>query len=221
MPLENNKKTLSIYIAQFISIVFHPLLTNIYGFVLLFAYTNLGVFYHGQLSRFLFPIIIFSCLMPLIGLLILRSGGYITSLSIDNRKERSLPFFVCFFSYMCQFYYFYQSMVPQWVLAVLLIPPILIVLSFVFNMFFKISIHTVSVGALLGASMSISYNISQINPFWVFIILFVCSGLVGTSRLLLKKHTSYEVYFGFLVGYSISYLTILLYVFFCIIFNAK
>ena len=220
--MQNNRKTNVLTImAQIVSIVFHPLLTNIYGILLLFLYTNLGVFYQGQFSRFLYPIIIFSCLMPLIGMIILKWGGYVTSISLDKQSERGLPFLVAFFSYLCQYYYFYQSMVPQWFLGVLLIPLILVVVCYLFNNFFKISLHAVSMGAILGASMSVSYNISQINPFWLFIVMFLCSGLVATSRLLLRKHNSYEVYFGFLVGYSISYLTILFSVFFYIIFNSK
>ena len=216
-----SKGKISIIVAHIVSIVFHPLLTNIYGIFLLFAYTNLGVFYQGQISKFIFPVFLFSCLMPLVGMLILKSGGYISSFSLDKQDERGLPFFIAFVSYLCQYYYFYQSMVPQWFLNVLLIPLILSLICYLFNRFFKISIHMVSMGALVGASMSISYNISLINPFWLFIILFICTGIVGTSRLLLKKHNSYEVYFGFLVGYSISYLIVLLSVFFYIIFSSK
>lgn len=216
---EDNR--LLLVLAQVVSILFHPLLSNIYAILLLFAYTNLGVFYQGQMAKFLLPVFLFSFLIPLVGMCILKMGGYITDFSLSKSNERPLPLFVALFSYICQLTYFNDSFVPGWFLGVLLIPILLVIICYFINRYIKISLHMISIGAMIGASFSISYNISQINPFWLFAFLFIISGLVGTSRLILKRHTPYQIYLGFLIGFSISYLTILLTVFFYIIFSSN
>jgi membrane-associated phospholipid phosphatase len=40
----------------------------------------------------------------------------------------------------------------------------------------------------------------------MFMGLFIIAGLVGTSRLILRRHTLYQVIAGFLLGFLVSFL---------------
>ena len=64
------------------------------------------------------------------------------------------------------------------------------------------------IGGLIGCTLSVCYNIKGLNPFVLFIILFILAGCLGVSRLVLKRHTPAQVYIGFLVGFVISYLCV-------------
>ena len=62
------------------------------------------------------------------------------------------------------------------------------------------------VGGLLGGVMSVSYFIEKSNPFYLFMAIFLIAGLVGASRLILRRHTFGQVVAGFFLGFVISFL---------------
>lgn len=206
-------------LAGLVSIILHPVFMNIYGVALLFLYTDYRYLYNNQVSKFMYPVFIFSCIIPVIGIYLLKKGGYISSYSLDNKHERGLPFLMAFFGYLCQYIYFYNANLSFWFLSILMIPVVLVVICYFINKYWKISIHMASMGALVGSTLSICYNVKGENPFLLFIILFLLAGCLGTARLYNRKHTPPQVYFGFLVGFFVSYLTILLTVFFIITFK--
>jgi membrane-associated phospholipid phosphatase len=53
--------------------------------------------------------------------------------------------------------------------------------------------------------MAISYFVERSNPYYMFMGLFIIAGLVGTSRLILRRHTLYQVIAGFLLGFMVSF----------------
>jgi membrane-associated phospholipid phosphatase len=53
--------------------------------------------------------------------------------------------------------------------------------------------------------MAVSYYVERTNPYYMFMGLFLIAGLVGTSRLILRRHTLYQVIAGFLLGLLVSY----------------
>jgi membrane-associated phospholipid phosphatase len=63
----------------------------------------------------------------------------------------------------------------------------------------KISLHTAAIGGLMGFLIYFSYHY-KLNIVIIFSILFILSGLIGTSRLKLKAHKISEVSLGYLIG---------------------
>ena len=76
--------------------------------------------------------------------------------------------------------------------------------SLCINFFWKISAHTLGIGGLLGGIMGVA-RIHLINPYWGFIIILLAAGLVGTSRIFLKRHTPMQVYAGFCLGFICTF----------------
>ena len=60
------------------------------------------------------------------------------------------------------------------------------------------------IGGLLGGIMGIA-QIHMMNPYWAFIIVFIIAGLLGTSRIFLRKHTPMQVYAGFCLGFACTF----------------
>lgn len=56
-------------------------------------------------------------------------------------------------------------------------------------------------GGLTALIMVISIKL-QVNLMALLIITILASGIVATSRLILKAHTPVEVYSGFILGFS-------------------
>lgn len=205
---EENKSTQSI-VATVISIVLHPLFMAVYGIALLFVYTDFKYIFSNQLDKFLFPVTIFSSVIPGISIYLLRRIGYISSYSLDRKEERFLPFVVTFLSYLVLFFYFYKAGLYTWFLSTILVAPLLLIVCGAINTRWKISAHMAGIGGLIGTVFSVCYNIKGQNPYFLFIILIILAGALGASRLILRKHTPAQVYIGFLVGLVVSYITVL------------
>jgi membrane-associated phospholipid phosphatase len=64
---------------------------------------------------------------------------------------------------------------------------------------YKVSLHMIGVTALTVFTMGISWHF-QVRMINIIIILLLCSGLVGSSRLVMKAHSGKELILGSLIG---------------------
>lgn len=184
----------------------------IYGVSLLFVFTDINVRF-GTYLQFVLPVFILSCLIPANGLFLLRRFNLIKNYSLTERKERFAPFLITFMSYVFLFYFYYRAYTPFWFMGTLAVPLILLIVALIVNIWWKISAHMMGIGGLIGCALSIAYFIKGINPYCLFIVLFLLAGCLGTARLILNRHTSAQVYAGFGVGLIVSY--------FCIYYSIK
>lgn len=191
-------------IARIASYLFHPLLMPTYGFLLLI---NSG-FYFSLMSfeakRFIMLIIILSTFaMPLlsIGLMMITSKF---KLDLDKGNDRIFPLLsTAAFYYMG---YYFLGRIPIYpIYRVILISSILtIAILLLISTKWKISAHMAGVGGLIGAFMALSTQM-HLNASVILIALILVAGITGSARLILNKHTSLQVYAGFLLGFLINY----------------
>ena len=66
----------------------------------------------------------------------------------------------------------------------------------------KISAHSAAIGGLIGGVCALSFRLQE-NPVMTLSLLILIAGIVATSRLILLKHTTSQVYAGFLLGFFI------------------
>ena len=76
---------------------------------------------------------------------------------------------------------------------------LLLIITLVINLFWKISSHMVAMGAVMGAVTGISLLLA-INLKLLIIMIILVSGLVAYSRLKLNAHFPVQVYAGFMLG---------------------
>lgn len=197
-------------IANFFSFLLNPLFIPFYSIVLLFVYTNFFNLYTGQVIRFLLPVFTFTCLLPAMFIFILRKLSYIGSLSLESPKDRIFPFIIFIFADLSLVYFFYTAGLYLWFVGLILAPAIIALIGLLINFFWKISVHTLGIGGLIGGVFSICFNVKATDPYLLFIVLFVLSGLLGVSRLYLRRSTPAQIYIGFVLGFVIAYLTVFL-----------
>ena len=77
------------------------------------------------------------------------------------------------------------------------------------NAWWKISTHMVGMGGLVGALNAFSI-LFYYNPVFPMSMLILLSGILGTSRMLLRQHSLAQVLAGFAVGYMCAMTFILL-----------
>ena len=92
---------------------------------------------------------------------------------------------------------------PRVICDILWVSAIGVALSFVINLYWKISLHAIGVSALC----SIVYFLSSSSYYdyrLLFTLCIMTAGLVGSARLILRAHTLNQVLAGFFIG-SLAY----------------
>lgn len=192
--------------ARIISSVFQPLLMPIYSILLLFVYTHFKLLFANQFWTIMIPVILFSFAVPGILIYVVYKLKLISDLSLKIRKERFIPYSIVLVSYLIMIFYYYRIGMPNWFLMLAASSIAVILIAIFITIWWKISAHMFGIGGLLGGVMAVSYFIEKSNPFYLFMSLFVVAGLVGASRLILKRHTFSQVVGGFFLGFIISFL---------------
>ena len=131
-------------------------------------------------------------------------NGAAVDLELSDRHERVVPYLIFITSIMVCAFYMYKMMLPFWFISLLLGACVALILALLINFFWKISAHAIGIGGLLGGIMGVA-RIHLINPYWAFIIVILIAGLVGTSRIFLKRHTPMQVYAGFCLGFICTF----------------
>ncbi len=211
-------------ISKVISIVFHPVFIPLYG---LFLYVNIQnpvtlnlrmldgeVFF----KLAVFPILLFSIVFPLFSMLIMYRSKMIHSFSVENRQER-IPILFLGVIYYGITYYFIRSLdivyyhaVFGLFLSFLSGGILLSLLSLLMTSRWKISLHTMGVGALAGAFLAFSQELHPIANYNEVIVintgLILLVGIVGTQRLLVNAHNLNQVLSGGFLGVLVEYVFI-------------
>lgn len=194
-------------IANFISVIAHPVIIPTYFFIAIFninTYISLIIPYNTKL--FLLGIVFLSTfLLPLLLTFIFIKKGFIKSLQMETREERTYPFIFTSICYYFTYYFFRQVNLPREYYMFLLGGLFLILIIIIINFFWKISIHSVSIGGVVGAFIGLSIQTNIYVLHLIFLSIFI-SGLVGYSRLKLNAHKPAQVYVGFFTGFLVMFL---------------
>lgn len=193
-------------LSHIISTIFQPLMMPIYGVALLFVYTYFRLIYINLFWTIMAPALLFSFALPACCIYVFYKFGIVSDLSLTKRKERFMPYLFTLISYAAMLYFYYQLGMPRWFLMQISASLAIMAIAILITVWWKISAHMIGIGGLLGGAMAVSYFIEKTNPYYLFMSLFVLAGMIGTSRLILRRHTLGQVIAGFGSGTVVSFL---------------
>lgn len=126
---------------------------------------------------------------------------------MENSRDRIIPLLSSSIFYYIGFMLL-GRMKAFPVFKLFLIASVLVIVVLLFISFkWKISNHMAAVGGMTGTLFALSFR-SGVNPVYALITVVLISGLVGSARLILKKHSINELIAGYGLGFSILYLVI-------------
>ena len=190
--------------SNIISALFHPLLMVTYGITIDLMNTFL-VLYPLRMKLLIWGSTFLStAVLPGLFIYLLVRNGAASDLELSKRKERVLPYLIFVTSVALCLYFLYRMMMPFWLLSLLMGVCVALLLALGINFFWKISAHMIGVGGLLGGLMGVA-RIHLINPYPAFMVVLLIAGLLGTSRIFLKRHTPMQVYAGFSLGFMCTF----------------
>jgi len=197
-----------------ISAIAHPLLVLTYGLILIISF-NPFLFGVSSVKEEIPLILIcfaYTFLLPLISIIFMKLIGLVSSLSLPAKEDRIGPLIICIVFYTWFTINLYRnSDIPILVGLFAFGSVIGLSISFLINIFSKISLHTVAWGGLMGLVVimlwyfgyhTLSISNWDVHIRLILIIITLVSGLVSTARLLLSAHEPKDIYGGFLVGFT-------------------
>lgn len=194
-------------LAKVITYILNPLIMPFVGVLFLlffdeYYYLQTGATQKLYILGFIFLV---TFLLPFFVAILLRSIGQISSLEMYSRDERKLPILITAFIYTALFFLIARMPGFDRIRIFILATTIVLIMAGFITNYFKISIHMLGIGGVVGlvAFMS-TYSLFNLTPLLIGSIVF--SGLVGMARLQLKAHTPIQVYTGFSFGFAVVFL---------------
>lgn len=187
-------------VATLISYLLHPVFLPVIMTWVIYMITPMSfVQYEGKLSLLFIQIAVATIFFPLLVVALLKALGFISSIFMRTQKERIIPLLA---TMMCYWWisHVFKNLDAPLVLQVLLRGAYWsIIVLFICSIFFKISMHTMAAGGMLGMLivLMIVTPVSMTVPLIAGILI---AGASGTARMLLGAHTQFEIWVGYILG---------------------
>ena len=196
--------------AQVISVLGHPLFMPLYAFGLLIytnPYINMMI---TETSKYftLGILLVFTIILPILTSVLFKLFGLIDSLYMKTAKERRWPFLLTLIWYYMGIELLTRIYVPQSFLLLMIGATSIVGVALVITSRWKISIHMLGIGGVIGAIIGISQRF-QFDHSILLIALILFAGLIGYSRLKTNSHNFRQVYAGFIVGIAVEWICVM------------
>jgi len=197
-------------LAKFVSGFFHPLFMPLYGLIILLSAPTFLKYLPPEVKKVLFFIVLINnVFIPLAMMPFFRYRNVISSYKIEDRNERIIPLLTASILYCTTSFIIFRFQIPFLLKSFIFATSVLSIIVSVINFWWKISIHSVGAGALAATVLVVSFKLN--TPLISYLALvIVAGGLVLTSRLRLNVHNPPQVWAGFVTGFLVITLFILL-----------
>lgn len=188
-------------LAMAISVIFQPIFVPLYSLIILFnADTYITYAVQPEVKKFIFLITLLNTvILPMGVFYYFYRAKLIESFQMHTAKERSLPFLSTLVFHMSTFYLFTKAPMPSLFQNLVMGAAISVSTAFVINLKWKVSIHMLGMGGIVGTFIGMVLRY-QVNAVPLVMALVILSGIVGYARLKLNAHTPLQVYVGFVLG---------------------
>jgi len=194
--------------AHSLSAVLSPLLMSTYGVFLALWVSVLCLLPYGTRVAVLLVCMGITCIIPLIFLSVLRHFKLVKDLHVEVREQRLIPYLFAALCYTAAAYYLYYCHSPQWFVMFMVGSAVTILVMALINLKWKISAHMAGIGGVIALVYQIHVQgLSAFDLLWLLCLVILIAGLLGSARLVLKRHDTWQVLAGVVVGFLCVSLT--------------
>lgn len=201
------KPTVVDKIGLVLSGVFSPLIVPTYACVTALWISILGIL--PEKVRFFISLFVLAvtALIPLAAIIFMIKTGRVSDAAISDRKQRAVPYSITGICYLIVAGILWYLGLPNWFVMFFCGAFVCTILAVTINFKWKISAHLTTMGGWSAMIFYIAFNHFGVIPMlpWISIVLLL-SGMVGSARILLGRHTPMQVYAGWLMGLIVVYL---------------
>ncbi len=190
------------FTAKTLSTIFSPLFIPTYGIALALMTTTLYYVEAPVKWRVVLTVLGITAMLPLIAIAFLYKRGLVSDASLNNRRERPIPYALSLLCYIGAISYLWSVHSPLWLVMFLAGGAAGLLVVFIINFWWKVSAHGAGMGGLVGMLIAIIAGSLNVWPVVaITMVTIVLCGMVGTSRLILQRHTLLQVAAGVAIGF--------------------
>lgn len=184
---------------KLISVLLHPIVVPTLGIILYFLLIPTRFDTKQQLA-ILGMVFLATYFIPLLLIILLKALGIIESYQVSTIKERKLPLACMIILFYLLGSSFFNITYVRDIGILFYATTLGLITTYILFIFkTKTSIHLLAMGIALGFFLLLT-TIYNVNFTPIILVIILLSGLVASSRLHLKAHTTKEVYLGFFIG---------------------
>lgn len=185
--------------ARWLSSFFRPEFLPVVGFAVLFLFTYLSLLPWTFKLAVLALIVLGTILLPRWTIRFWRRSQGWELHRLRLRQNRFFPYLIYFLYYAFTLHMLKHFHLPHYMSGILIGAMLIQGSCALINTKWKISMHSAGAGGAIGALIAYSL-LFYFNPIWWLCLLILISGLVGSSRMLLRQHDLWQVVAGTLLG---------------------
>ncbi len=198
-------------VARWISVLLHPVFMPLYTLALaIWLDPHIGYFLAEEARYIVLAMVaVMTVAFPLVSTLLLLRAKCISSLEMHDREERIAPFTMTMLYFGMAYYLLRESPLHPAILSIFAGIILALLVTIAVTVQWKISIHMVGIGGLLGALAGLSV-IHALPLLPVIALAVLLAGVLGTARSLVGTHRPAQIYTGVLLGFVSTYACVLL-----------
>lgn len=194
-------------ISHFLSWVLVPLLIPAYATIMILWLSQLNQIPLSTKWAFISVVFLFTSVIPMVLVLILKRFGIVEDVGLNGRKERLIPYIITICSFLSVAWFFNSKGMPTWVTLFYVGGAVAGFVNMLVNFSWKISAHAAGIAGVVALLLIIGNHglMHEALLAWIIVTVLLC-GLLGSARVWLGRHTPAQVICGFAVGFLSVYL---------------
>ncbi len=188
--------------------------TFLYATILWVTPSEAGVqFSNENKLRLVLIIFLITAVLPMLSIFIMKLTSGISSLHLVKRKDRITPFI-----FIAAYYVFAAYLLKTKISLGPLFDTLIITIAAlvgsvaVITFFWKISVHSIGVAAILGFIIGMNYNSPDGLFYWPILGWVLALGFTMSARLYLNAHKPLEVWVGAVYGLIVCFFAVTIFV---------
>jgi hypothetical protein len=191
------------FFAHLFSVLFHPLFIPFYvvAFLVYYHPSYFSGFSEYTKLKLLLTTALNTVFFPAFAVLIMKGLGFVNSVFLHTQQDRIGPYLssMIFYFWAARVFFKFQPELTPVLAAFMTGVFLTTAIALIANIFYKISMHAIGCGGMLGIFIIIMNSNSMLMT-WPLSAAILITGIVCTCRLMVSNHTQKEIYMGLAVG---------------------
>lgn len=198
-------------VSTFLSWTLVPLMMPVYGALMAFYLSILNYMPVGTKWGITLIIALINVVIPSILIMMLKKIGFIQDIGLNGRKERLIPYIVTIVCMGATALFIRLKHGPEWFVMFYAGGGVAAIINLLVNFRWKISAHAAGIAGIVALLIRILHDGTPMPGLFTWLIVWIAaSGLMGSARVWLGRHTAAQVLAGFAVGFcSVFFLTMI------------
>lgn len=201
-PIPRTRSKTLIILSRIASFIFQPLfMTALMAFAIYkLAPDDFSNFSFQEFKKWFEQLLLYTVVLPFLLILVFRVSGLISNARMHQPKDRIPPLLATIVLYLLAYKFFNSHYNFPLLFKILLLGSCCsIVLIFVVNFFYKVSVHTAAAAIVPGICIALALN-ESLGITLPLTLALVIAMVVGIIRWLLGAHTVGQILLGYAIG---------------------